>query len=176
MDSRSFSGGSLEKALQEGVLTQSETVLTGVVKSSEKSGYVSFSQSGCGTWVDLPIDMIQQADHIGQRPCQGHSHPVMRITLKEPSDSQGRTLLALLAQAATNPSAEMPFDSSFRSPQFQGEGSLAPESAQGSSYLIFCRPRCVEWSRLFPNICNRWVYDCWPGPIIFLPPIGATRF
>ena len=120
VNDNSFSGASLEKALKEGGLTQTPALLTGMVKSSEKSGHVSFSQSGCDMWVDLPTDMIESADHTGQRSCRDHSHPVMRITLKEPKDPEGRILLSLLAQAATNPSAEMPFGGSFRGPQFQG--------------------------------------------------------
>lgn len=104
MNSKSFSGSDLEKALTEGTLTQAQTPLTGMVKPSEKSGHVSFTQAGCDTWVDLPTDMIERADHVGQHPCRDHSHPVMRVTLKEPKDPKGKILLALLAQAAPRPS------------------------------------------------------------------------
>lgn len=104
MNSKSFSGADLEKALTEGNLTQAQTSLTGMVKPSEESGHVSFTQSGCDTWVDLPTDMIESADHLGQRPCRDHSHPIMRITLKEPKDAQGRILAALLTQATPSPS------------------------------------------------------------------------
>lgn len=100
MNSKSFSGTDLERALAEGTLTQAQTPLTGMVKPSEKSGHVSFTQAGCDTWVDLPTDMIERADQVGQRPCRDHSHPIMRITLKEPKDPKGKILLALLTQAA----------------------------------------------------------------------------
>lgn len=128
MNSKSFSGADLEKALTEGALTQAQTFLTGMVKPSEKSGHVSFSQAGCDTWVDLPTDMIESADQEGQRPCRDHSHPVMRITLKEPKDAQGKILLALLTQTATRVSAEKPHAASFPVTQFQGEGIPAPGS------------------------------------------------
>ena len=121
MNDKPFSGASLEKALKEDGLTQTPALLTGMVKSSEKSGHVSFSQSGCDMWVDLPTVMIENADHISQSSCRDHSHPVMRITLKEQKNAEGKFLLSLLAQAATNPSAEMPFGGSFRGPQFQGD-------------------------------------------------------
>lgn len=104
MNSKSFSGADLEKALTEGALTQAQATLIGMVKPSEKSGHVSFSQAGCDAWVDLPTDMIERADQEGQRPCRDHLHPVMTITLKEPKDAQGKILLDLLAQTAPIPS------------------------------------------------------------------------
>ena len=104
MSDKSFSGAELEEALEEGTLTQAETPLTGMVKQSEKRGHVSFSRAGCDTWVDLPTDMIECADQVGQRPCQGHSHPVLSITLTEPEDPEAKILLELLSQAAPSPS------------------------------------------------------------------------
>ena len=106
MSDESLSGADLEEALEEGTLTQAQTTLTGMVKQSEKGGHVSFSQAGCDTWVDLPTDMIERADHVGQRPCRDHSHPLMRITLDEPEDSTGKVLLALLSQPEVSPPME----------------------------------------------------------------------
>ena len=43
---------------------------------------------------------------------------------------------------------------------------------QGPNNLIVCRQVCLEWSKLFPNICNTWYLDCsgfGSGPIIILP-------
>ncbi len=50
------------------------------------------------------------------------------------------------------------------------DGSIQPEGMQKSYSLplIFCRARCIEWSKLFPNICNRWIWDCTWGPIIII--------
>ncbi len=107
MNNRSFSGESLEKALREGGLASSQTHLLGMVKQSEKKGHISFTSSGCETWVDIPVGIIERAEQIGQRACRDHSHPIMEITLKEPKDPEGRTLLALLAQAVSSQLAEM---------------------------------------------------------------------
>lgn len=175
MTSKSFSGTSLEKALQEGALTQSQAVLTGMVKSSEQSGYINFSQSNCETWVDLPTSMIEQADYVAQSPCRDHSHPVMRITLKEPSDAEGKILSALLAQAAPPSPTQLPPGDALRSsplPSGSFSGPVSRQALNPANPFIFCRLVCVEYSELFPNICNRWALDCgWGplGPIIVLP-------
>lgn len=108
MKRESFSGESLEKALQEGKLSQRQATLNGMVKQSTKAGYISFTQSGCDTWIDLPTEMIEEAELLGQRSCRDHTHPMMRITLKEPGDPEGRILLALLAQAASTLTSKSP--------------------------------------------------------------------
>ena len=99
----SYSGEDLEAALKEGKLPDATTTVTGMVKRSEKSGYVSFSRFGCEAWVDVPVDMIEHAQSLGLRGCQDHSHPVMAIGFKVPKDTEGRTLLALLAQSGSSP-------------------------------------------------------------------------
>lgn len=102
MTDKSFTGAALEKALKDGSLTQPQTVLIGMVKGSEQNGYIGFSHSGCDAWVDLPTDMVAQADHMGHQGCLDHSHPIMRITLNEAKSPEGKVLLALLAQSAGN--------------------------------------------------------------------------
>jgi hypothetical protein len=101
MDDKKFSGESLEEALREGTLAASRaTTLTGMVKSSERAGYIGFTMAGCDTWVDLPSALIQSAASLGTSTCQDHSHPVMRITLKESHDPGSEALMALLSQVA----------------------------------------------------------------------------
>lgn len=98
MGETSFSGDSLEKALQEGHLDSGTAELRGMVKTSDESGHVAFSRAGCDTWVDIPTDMIEHAEHVGSRSCGDHSHPVVTISLKEPTDPEGQILAALLSQ------------------------------------------------------------------------------
>jgi len=97
MSGRKFSGKELAKALQTGEFEQSGLVLTGMVKPSEQPDHVGFARGGCDTWVDLPTTMIEQAEHVGFRPCEDHSHPVFRITLKESEDPQAKLLGQLLS-------------------------------------------------------------------------------
>lgn len=106
MKEQTFSGASLEEALREGTLTRSQAAITGMVKPAEKKGHIGFARGGCDSWVDLPADVIEEAEQIGQRACREHSHPIMRITLKEPEDATGKILLALLLQSEESPQIE----------------------------------------------------------------------
>lgn len=109
MTETTFSGEELEEALLEGDLAQARVNLTGMVKPSETEGHINFSQSGCETWVEVPTAMIEKADLLGHTPCGDHSHPLMRITIKEPEDSESKVLLSLLAQLSPSvPPQPMP--------------------------------------------------------------------
>lgn len=153
MESNSYSGESLEKALQEGVLTQSQVVLTGIVKPSEKSGYVGFSQIGCDELVDLPTSMIAQADHISQYRCGDHTHPIMRITLNEMDSLEGKVLLELLEKAMPHQGASTVRAGSKREPLPIGirgsvphaqrvatqNGSGLPDTICDSAGVMWCK-------------------------------------
>jgi hypothetical protein len=100
MPGKTFTGESLAEALGAGDFDQPAAggvVLTGMVKPSDQPGHVSFARGGCDTWVELPTSLIEQADHVGVRPCDDHSHPVFRITLRESDDPHARLLGQLLA-------------------------------------------------------------------------------
>jgi hypothetical protein len=99
MGESNYTGAALEQALASGELDSGSTTLTGMVKASDKQGYVAFSLTGCGSWVDIPSSMIERAERAGTQTCAGHSHPVMRIALKAPSTAEGQILLALLNQS-----------------------------------------------------------------------------
>jgi hypothetical protein len=108
MNDKSFSGNDLEKALASGVLSALAPTLVGLVKKSEKVGHVSFSHSGCSAWIDLPTEMIERADHVGERACRDHFHPEVRILLREPSSPEAKVLIALLAQVSTEHMVNIP--------------------------------------------------------------------
>lgn len=103
MKEQIFTGAELETALKSGTLKESGTSLTGMVKSSEKEGHISFTRSGCGTWIDLPNEMIERAEHVGNSTCKDHSHPVFNILLKTSDDPYSKILAALLAQLPASP-------------------------------------------------------------------------
>jgi hypothetical protein len=123
MDKKMFTGATLEEALKSGALKQSGIVLVGMVKLSEEAGHISFTKAGCDNWVQLPTEMIEEAEHIGESPCQGHSHPQFRITLKSPKDAQAKLLAALLAQSPQQGAMGGP-------PQYGGMGSPGPFGGQ----------------------------------------------
>jgi hypothetical protein len=100
MPGKTFTGETLAQALEAGEFERPAAggvVLTGMVKPSEQPGHVAFARGGCDTWVDLPTSLIEQAEHVGVRPCDDHSHPVFRIMLRESDDPQAKLLGQLLA-------------------------------------------------------------------------------
>jgi hypothetical protein len=99
MVGQEFSGDSLLQALEKDELTPPSArgvALVGMIKRSDESGCVSFTPAGCDAWVDVPTSLIENAVHLGERPCDDHRHPVFRLTLKEPADPEGRLLATLL--------------------------------------------------------------------------------
>jgi hypothetical protein len=108
MAEKTYTGTSLEHALKDNSLTRAGIVLVGMVKASEKGGYIRFTRAGCENWVDLPVDLIECAELLGHQACKDHSHPLMKITLKEPKDPAAQILAALLAQPPTGGGGPMP--------------------------------------------------------------------
>jgi hypothetical protein len=98
MQDETFTGEALEKALLNDELSQPGLELIGMVKTSDQKKHISLTTSGCDEWIDVPTSMIEQADRIGSSRCKDHSHPVFKLTLKEPKTPEAHILSALLAQ------------------------------------------------------------------------------
>ena len=98
MHDKAMSGSQLEQALMDGKLAAGAATMTGMVKKSEKLGHVAFTRAGCDTWVDMPVEMIESAEHIGHQTCKDHTHPLVRVTLKTSDNPKEQILIALLAQ------------------------------------------------------------------------------
>jgi hypothetical protein len=100
-----FSGKALEESLKSNVFEQSDIELMGMVKPSEKPGHIAFARGGCEKWVDVPTEMIEQAERLGQKRCRDHSHPQFRITLKKSDSPESRILGELLAESPISSSS-----------------------------------------------------------------------
>jgi hypothetical protein len=98
MYDKPLTGGQLEQALRDDKLGAAAVPLTGMVKKAEKIGHIAFTRAGCDTWVDIPVEMIEHAEHVGQQTCKDHTHPIMRLTLKTSDNPEQQILMALLAQ------------------------------------------------------------------------------
>ena len=175
MQEKTFTGASLEKALKNDALTRSEIELVGMVKSSEKVGHVSFTRSGCDTWVDLPNDMIEQAEHLGQNACKDHSHPVVKITLKEAKNPEAQILSALLAQPTPMPiQAGSMLTQARPVPQMyseiQGQGAfgsplfgVGPEGIDDSFIVPLPQTSSLAGNGGFGGGSQGFKWGCWTG-------------
>jgi len=97
VEKRKFTGSSLEEALKDGSLEKAALELIGMVKSSEREDHINFARGDCETWIELPTNLIEQAEELGRRPCKDHVHPVFKLTLKEPTGPVARIFASLLA-------------------------------------------------------------------------------
>ena len=93
-----FTGAEFSKALAAGEL-RSPVVLDGMAKPAENdANAILFSPAGCESWVRVPIDLIESAEHLGESTCKDHTHPHVRIHLKEAvgKSPEGMILSAML--------------------------------------------------------------------------------
>ncbi|MBM2576595.1 hypothetical protein JQC91_09790 [Jannaschia sp. Os4] len=99
---QTLSGAELARALSDGTMEDGDggPSLEVMVKAGEAEGTVMVSQAGCSDWVAFPAAAIERAERIGSAPCEGHSHPMMRLTLAAPEDATAAAALALLGQRA----------------------------------------------------------------------------
>lgn len=95
---KSYDGASLVAALKGKALAGGGLTIVGMLKSAESDEFVSFTVAGCDGWVDIPVKLIEVADHVGEARCKDHSHPVFRIVLKESNDPIARVLAQLISQ------------------------------------------------------------------------------
>jgi hypothetical protein len=169
MQEKTFTGASLEQALRSNALTRYGIELVGMVKPSQKEKHVGFTRAGCDAWIDLPIDMIEQAEHLGQHMCKEHSHPVIKIALKEAKDPQTQILSALLAQSMPTRSQEWPDSVPQRYSETPGRGAygspfLGPGADGGGATNQFFRTSARLGNGGFglpTGGLNAW--GCWTG-------------
>jgi hypothetical protein len=170
-ESKMFSGASLEKALKDDSLTRSGITLVGMVKSSEKGKHISFSRSGCNAWVDLPTDVIEQAEQVGQRRCKDHIHPVFKITLKEAKDPEAKMFISLLAQPyqeqqpehntpAGMPPGVQPGAPFYAHASSGPEWGLGPVRGAGVTTNLARRPGLDEYGCCRRGCCGWYYYEC----------------
>jgi hypothetical protein len=103
MSDQSFSGAALEEALRSGKLDRPVIELVGMVKAAETEGKISFTPTDCESWVEIPTDLIESAEQVGQRACREHAHPVVRLNLKQPKDPEAQILAQLLTSSRPSP-------------------------------------------------------------------------
>jgi len=150
-DGAAFDGAGLEQALAEHRFDQPATGhLVGMVRPSQRKGHVSFAPSGCESWVEVPSAMIDEAEHLGERTCRDHSHPVFRLSLREPADPQAKVLMELLTARAPLPStlpAMVP-------PEIADALAAGPHGRSVGAM----RARCQSWCHGSTLICACPVY------------------
>ena len=103
MEVSHFTGSELEDALKNNEIAQSNIYIVCMVKKSDNSDYVSISCTNCDDWIELPTDIIESAVRIGQSNCNDHSHPIMKVFLKEGKKLHVKALMGLVSHLTGSP-------------------------------------------------------------------------
>src|SRR5215212_5963584 len=75
------SGTELLESLRRGELSAPDAYV-GMVKPSPRENSVAFAATSCDEWVDIPAELIDDAEVLRYVPCGDHSHPLVRLKLK----------------------------------------------------------------------------------------------
>lgn len=76
-------------------------ILTGTVKPSEGTDYVTFSPSAaCERWIKIPADLIEEVEPLGKVQCRDHEHDLVLIQLRAPTTPEAELLTQLLRHAS----------------------------------------------------------------------------
>lgn len=180
MEQKTFDGKSLELALESESLENNESIdLIGMVKKSEKRSHISFTQTSCEEWVDIPIELIDKAEQIGLKKCKDHSHPIMRINFLPPKDGTQNLFLTLLSQITKARNSNISNHSNFSRPHQQiidtknNNGYKVPMSSHAQNFqrgnkpsfsfpenlgIFSCKISNCDWC----TACIPWTNICWP--------------
>lgn len=80
-----------------GAAGSSTHVFTGMIKrASNDSSSIMFARAGdCSQWIKLAVNQISDIKLIHMASCEGHTHPLVHIFMKEPNTAEGKTFAAL---------------------------------------------------------------------------------
>ncbi len=181
MQNKLLTGEALEKALKDDSLTRHDVTLVGMVKSGTEDGFISFTQTDCGSWIDIPTQMIEEAELVGRQSCKDHTHPIMSITLKEPKNPEARVLYALLAQQIQ--SGQIDDSYAAESDSMPDTADIEPHHFHNvhiNRHALSCTTRCLDWgicrtpTGLKYRCCKKWGLPPWCvrglRPPRFYPP------
>jgi hypothetical protein len=145
--SRSLTAAELYESLQHETLTATFPItLTGMVKKSDgKEKTVQFAPAGnCSGWVTIPLELIEDVEILKAVPCKDHTHPLVRLNLKTPTNTEAKIFSSILNAMQSN------FDGT--PPPFAGRqlafAERLPLDPWGDPE---CGPGTVK--RCYPSVC-----------------------
>ncbi|MBP1820956.1 hypothetical protein J3E61_004519 [Mycobacterium sp. OAE908] len=90
--------------LRSGALAAPVEVV-GMVREIEGNDDALEFSVDCGSWISIPLKMIQSIDSLGAAPCKDHTHHSARIRLNESQSDEATVFAKLLAGHSNNRSA-----------------------------------------------------------------------
>jgi hypothetical protein len=99
---KELTGPEFLKRLAVGTL-RTPLVREGFAKPVEgrHESFLFSSGTSCEGWTEIPGEVVEKVEFLGERSCRGHSHPLIRIHFREPSaDERYATVLSDLLRAS----------------------------------------------------------------------------
>lgn len=109
MTTKSFTGKDFAKALSDGTLKGALERIGMAKKDESNPRVILFAEGACTSWLQIPVDLVEQVDYLSTVKCRDHEHPLVQIRFKEPAaDNEAARLYADLARfsASSLPSSE----------------------------------------------------------------------
>jgi hypothetical protein len=90
--------GSAQRIFEKlGAAGTSSNVFTGMIKPADgDNDSVMFARAGdCSKWIKLPADHVADIKLIHLASCDGHTHPLVHLFMKEPASAEAKSFAAL---------------------------------------------------------------------------------
>jgi hypothetical protein len=69
---------------------------TGMVKEAEDDRHLLFAGgTNCDTWTAMPLDMIERIEFGDVVSCRDHTHPLVKLFIKEPASEEAKVFASL---------------------------------------------------------------------------------
>ncbi len=138
-------------------------VAQGFVKPSEtEDTYMLFSPGfGCERWVKIPVDWIEDAEHLGEQTCGDHAHHAARLSFKRELSGDASVAVDLMINER---SFKPPIE---KMPDPMMGGGLPGQLGHWGNIPMFDQPSFErplpfpfewDWGQRFPRIPSSFEY------------------
>jgi hypothetical protein len=130
----------------------------GMAKEAQDDQHLLFaSGTACEQWIEVPLALVERVELGGMVPCRDHSHPLVKLELKEPESEEARLFAALARSRAGS------------APAIAGAGPKLPPALRrggGAGLGAFAAPAAATHSRESCLGCFRFWASVIPNPDI----------
>jgi hypothetical protein len=108
MATKNYSASEFVEKLKSEDFGSASLVYTGMLKNAEDDQHLVFANNmDCSNWTEIPIDIIENIEFMQLVPCKDHKHPLVRMTIKEPTSEEAK-MFASLARSVSSKSVSGP--------------------------------------------------------------------